>query len=184
MPDEEDLFLQREKEMSIHIHEQNRNDLIKFYKDLAQLGDKKISKELKVEDAASTALAEAEELLSVNIKELSTKVSDLQQEELDVVVARLSLAMFLLERTNKLHEIILGKNGLSLYSLFVSLRNRVCEVLVPTYYVSSPKQIIDEYLDTEPILTACSELCGLAVPDLTEIVKAYKLKLADEIEKK
>ncbi len=159
-----------------------RENMIKFYTDLGRLSEKRISAATKEKDAASTALAAAGRALELKIIELIRLRPE--KKELDRRVARLSLAMFLLDRANQLHDAALARDNAALYSLFVSARNRVCEMLESDYYSKSTEAVLAEYLDTEPLLTACSGLCGLpAVPSPEEIVKAYKRRLAGKIAK-
>ena len=51
-------------------------------------------------------------------------------------------------------------------------------MLAEGYYEKENSEIIDSYLDIEPLLVACSELCGFKVISLDEIVKTYKKQLS------
>ncbi len=154
-----DILGQRAKELALKIHSQNRADLIGFYKALAAQDGKRVPPEMRKNEAQSTALSEAEALL----KEKSGKPP----------ADRLALAAFLLDRTRKVREFALAKDSLSLYSLYVSLRNRVTQMLGPRYYEKSGNEVLDDYLDIEPLVAACSELCGLSMPSMDDIVGSY-----------
>ena len=95
-------------------------------------------------------------------------------EETAELMHKLSLAYFLLERSRKLDELSAKTNNVSLYCLYLSLEERVCDMLSEKYYESPFMEIMDEYIDTEPILAACSELCGLAVPALEEVMEEIR----------
>ncbi len=150
-----DILERREKEMALRANAQNRGDLIKFYKALAMQDGKSVPPEMRKKEAQSTALSEAAALL----KEKSGKAP----------AGRLALAEFLLDRTRKVREFALKKDSLSLYSLYVSLRNRVTQMLGPGYYEKSGNEVLDDYLDIEPLVAACSELCGLSMPTMDDI---------------
>ncbi len=157
----EDVLSRRESDMAAHAYSRNREDLISFYKKLASRDPRQIPPKTRAEDSASKALEETEALLRKRLSGQGNKT------------ARFSLALFLLDRAKTLHGIVMNQGNLSMYSLFVSLRNAVCLMLGPPYYLKTDRQIMDEYLDIEPLLTACSELCGLQVPRLEEIMKSY-----------
>jgi hypothetical protein len=107
---------------------------------------------------------------------------DASANEVNASVGRLAISMFLLERTRKLREAALKNDRISLYSLYVSLRNQICLTLVESYYSKLPEAVIADFLDVEPILTACSDLCGLEMPPLGEIVSNYKKPLIQKLE--
>jgi hypothetical protein len=178
MPDE-GLFGQREAAASLSAFYKNRDGLIKLYKDLSQMADRKIPAGMKADDKKYKGLKEAEKLLKKQIKGLPkdpSKISDLD-------AGRLALALFLLERTNKIHDVAMKKNSLGLYSLYGSLRNMVVSTLDGDYYSLSHSDFIAAYLSVEPLLSACVELCGLAQVDIQTAMKIYKHRLAEEIDK-
>jgi len=183
MVEGEDLFSKREREMTLRTSAQNKEELIKFYKNLGQ-GKEKIPPEMQEEEKASVVLEEAEKVLEKQISDLSRTLRTLSKEALDNSVARLTIAMFVIERTKKLRELVLEKDNLDLYALFVSLRNAVQEMLAPAYYTKSRDESLGDYLDVEPLLTACSEICGLTVLSITEISSEYNIKLAKKVEDK
>jgi hypothetical protein len=153
-----DVLEEREKGMALRVHSQNRADLIKFYKALGAQDGKHIPPEMKRKEAESKALERAQSIM----------------EERSARRDSLALAAFLIDRGMKVREIVLKKDSLSLYSLFVSLRNRLCDMLGPGYYEKSGKEVMDDYLDIEPLVAACSELCGLSMPSIDEIVSSYR----------
>jgi len=176
---EEGLFGQREAAASLSIFYKNRESIIRLYKDLSRMTDKKIPKDMKEEDGKYKRLKKAESLLKKQIKEISkgqSKVNTLH-------VARLSSAMFLLERTEEVHEAALKNDSLGLYSLYVSLRNMIVDTLDENYYSLSQDDLIAAYLSIEPLLSACLDLCGLAQIDIQTAMKIYKHRLAEEVDK-
>lgn len=181
MPDE-NIYLKREQELALRTHMRNREDLINFYKSLGQQSKKKIPKEMKEDEERFKGIAEAQERMEGRIKAFAKASPEMSQGEADVAVGRLAIAMFLLDRTKKLRELAL-KGSVSVYSVYVSLRNAACGTLSDPYYAKGPEEVLGDYLDIEPLLTACSELCGLSTPPLEEMLAAYKEELAKELEK-
>jgi len=180
---DEDLFSKREREMTLRTYAQNKEELIKFYKNLGQ-GKEKIPPEMRQEEKTSVVLEDTERILEKQIIDLAKTATTLPKDALKTSVTRLTIAMFVLERTKKLRELVLERDSLDLYALFVSLRNAVQEMLAPAYYTKSYEEAIGEFLDIEALITACSELCDLTVPSITKISEMYKLKLAEKIEER
>jgi len=172
--------MKRQQDAALSTYRQNRDDLINFYKSLGQLSKKKIPKKLKEEDEGKE-IDSAEMLLNQGIGQFSKTSLGLSPTDLDVSVGRLAIAMFLIERVKKIREFAHKNDNLSFFSLYVSLRNQVSSTLVEQYYSKTPDQVINDYLDAEPLLCACSDLCGLAVPPLGEIVTEYKKVLAERL---
>lgn len=175
MPDEE-VYRKREREAAIHIDESNRKQLISFYKQLGQRESKGLSEELLTEERSSTALAEAEKIFNNQLNARAAK--KLQENEgvgeiTDAANMKLALALFLIEHTKNLREAVLSKNHLSLFSLYASMRNQVCEMVGEKYYSKSFEEVKSDYKNLEPLIIAVSELCGLTVPSLTDIIVKY-----------
>ncbi|MBD3210534.1 hypothetical protein GF318_04100 [Candidatus Micrarchaeota archaeon] len=179
MLEDESMARQREAALSLITHSKNRNDLIRFYKELAGMGNKKISASMKKEDKSFKGLKDAEKLLEKNIANIAKKKKPGELE-----IARISLAMFLLDRANRVHEIVLKDNSLGKYSLYISMRNRIIQMLGNEFYSMDQDEMLSEYLDTEPVVTACSELCGIAAASASEAVRIYKYRLAERLGKK
>lgn len=159
-----------EKEQIREAYEENRSDLIDFYKQLVVMGEGEMPKKAIKKAGKSERMDTAEDLLYKNV-DLLRKGSIEDMEEASMMIHKVCLAYFLLDRTRKLEELTVKTKNVSLYCLYLSLEERVCDMLSAKYYESSFMEIMDEYLDTEPILAACSELCGLMVPPLEEILK-------------
>ncbi len=178
-----DSYRRKELESASRTEASNREALVAFYKAMGQLSGNQIPKELAAEENSSTAIDEAQKLLDRQISESVEAAPALGKREMGTLAGKLALAYFLIDRTKKLREIALKTNRLTLFSLYSSLRNRVCEVLAGAYYTKTSAEILDDYISIEPLLAACSELCGLAVPAIEEIMDEYKARIADEIRK-
>ena len=151
-------------------YEENRTDLINFYKQLVVMGEGEMPKKAIKRAGKSERMDAAEDLLYKKV-DLLREGSIEDMEEASMMIHKVCLAYFLLDRTKKLEELTVKTRNVSLYCLYLSLEERVCDMLSERYYESSFMEIMDEYLDTEPIVAACSELCGLVVPPLEEILK-------------
>jgi len=180
MRDEGPKKYEIERSFALKIHETNRADAIEFYKALAKSGAEKVPADLLKEEKASKGLSEAESRRKAQADSLS-KLPEGSQE-FGMAVARLCLAGYLIERTGKIREMILKENRAGAFSLLLSLKESVLNMLSERYYGLPTDQILDEYDDLEPMLAACSEICGLRVASLDEVVAEYKKKLADELE--
>jgi hypothetical protein len=180
MPEEGPKKYEIERSFALKIHETNRADAIEFYKALAKSGAEKVPAELLKEEKGSKGIADAESRRKTQAATLSGMPEG--APEFDAAVAKLCLAHYLLERTNKIREIILKENRVGAFSLFLSLKEAVINMLSEKYYGLPADQILDEYDDLEPMLAACSEICGLRASPLTEVMNEYKKRLADELE--
>lgn len=157
-------------ERIMEAYEENRSSLVEFYKGLVELGEGEIPKKMLKEAGKSERMEAAEDLLYRKL-ELLREGSIADPEERMLLMYRLCLAHFLLDRSMKLEELTVKTGNVSLYCLYLSLEERVCDMLSERYYESSFEEMMDEYLETEPILAACSDLCGLVVPPMEEILE-------------
>lgn len=164
---EEDIAARRARELAEKIHYRNREDAIGFYKSLAAMDLKPISPKLLEEDSGSSAIRDAESLLK-------KKLDGLREGGGDVQTGRFSAALFVLDRARKIRAIALKQDRNSLFSLFISLRDRIGIMLSESYYGLSEEEALDEFIATEPLLYALSELCGLSMPTMDDIVRNYR----------
>ncbi len=181
---EEDMYLKMQREMMLSAEGQNREGLLSFYKSLGQLSVKKIPARIRGEDRESKVLSDSVAILKGKIDSFAKEAPSLTERQADISVGRLAIAMFLIDRTQKLRKVALERDSVSLYSLYLSMRNLVCGTLNESFYSEPPEEVISDFLDAEPIVSACSELCGLIVPPLGEIVSEFKKQLADEVAKR
>ncbi|MEW6748512.1 MAG: hypothetical protein AB1295_02285 [Candidatus Micrarchaeota archaeon] len=162
-----------ESKRIMDIHEENTASLVEFYKQLVEMGEGEIPKRMLEEAGRSERMDSAENLLDNKLKLLKEGKVPLN-EEAALMTQRLCLAHFLLDRARKLEELSVKSDNISLYCLYLSLEERICDMLSEEYYGSSFMDIMGEYIDTEPVLSACSELCGLVVPSVEEIMKEMR----------
>ncbi|MFH1785754.1 MAG: hypothetical protein ABH842_04970 [Candidatus Micrarchaeota archaeon] len=161
----------------LNAHQKKKTDAIAFFKELAHMNSGPISQNVINIDKNSKSLAETNLLFEKKLSEFSKSNMD------SLAISRFCLALFFIERTNEIHNIVLTKNVGGLYSLYTSLRNQVCDLLNEKYYSASKDYILSFYLDLEPLLCASSDLCELPVPEITTIMETYKSKIADRLEK-
>jgi hypothetical protein len=180
---ESNIYRERADDFALHTHQRNREELIRFYQELAQMGKEKIPAEMKSSEESSTAISESENAMNDSIKALSKTATSLSEDGIATAVARMCIAMFLIERIKKLREIALKTEDLGTYSLYLTLRNRVCETVAPNYYSLGSQEVLGLWLDAEPLLFACSNLCGLNVPDLDDVMEEYQPRLAKAVGK-
>jgi len=156
----------------------SRSSLIEFHKSFARANQgKKIASGLRAEEASSTELADTGGLLERMIAKFAAASDKMEDPEFELAIARLSIAMFLTERTAKLRDFALGRDDLGMFSTYVALRTGACGMLAEDYYSKNSDGIFESYSTVEPVLVACSELCGMKVPPLSDIVVAYKEQL-------
>ena len=161
---------------ALQISSKNRLKPIHSYIELGNLNPTPIPKQVIQSDESSTLLTEAEKLLEKSIAKFSK--SDLKNATAEV--SRFSLAMFLLDRTTAIGNLVRKKNQSGSHSLYLSLRNQVCEFLDDGYYLDTT---LSSYVDLEPLLAACSDLCGLAPIAIDKVMAEYKAKLAGKLDK-
>ncbi len=177
------LFRKREEAFTISTYMSNRDDLIRFYSDLARMTGGKIPAEMKSDDGESSVLLDAQKNLDSALRLFSDASAKMSKDDLSAAVARLCLAMFVLERVRKLREITLAADNLGVFSLYVTLRNRAGKMLSEPFFSSSPQKMLGAWLDIEPLLNACSGLCNLAVPELRAVMDEYQPRVADAVAK-
>lgn len=170
MPD--DAYLDKVKHMALLIHEQNRAEQIRFYKELAAMGKGEISEDAL--DGGFTGISDAQKHLEAH-EGILGRIED--QDAFDAELGKLAIADFLIRRAKELREITEKKGDAGIHSLYISMRNRVAQLLREPYFGSSLDEALDGYLDTEPVVTACSELCGLPAPKLPDIVSNYQKRV-------
>lgn len=179
----DDVFRKREEAFALSTYMSNREGLIRFYQDLARMGKEKIPPQMKSEDEGSPALSACNGSLEDAIRNFSENAQALSEDGASAAVARLCLAMFLIERVGKLREIIIKMDDLGAFSLYLTLRNRLSQTLSSEFFALSSRDMLGAWLDIEPLLCACSGLCGLAVPDLREVMDEYQPRVVDAVAK-
>lgn len=171
-----------ERQAALAAHLSDREELVNFHIQMAEGSSLKIPAQMRAEEASSTAIADAERRLSMQIGGFAHVILKLDKADRALPSLRLTLAMFLLERTKQIRDAALAKDNLGIHSLYLSVREDVCALLGPSYYGMEFKDIISTYLDIEPRIMAVSQLCGLAmVPPAESIPSLYKKNLADAV---
>jgi hypothetical protein len=165
--DEKNIVEERAAELAKRIHLRNTEDAVEFYKSLASMDTRPIAKALLDEDSASRSISDAESLLK-------KKIEELREGGGDVPLGRYSVALFIIDRTKKIRNLVIKQDINSLFSLFVSLRGRIEQMLSESYYGMKEEEALDEYIATEPLIRALSDLCDLSMPTMNEIVSNYR----------
>ncbi|MFH0737008.1 MAG: hypothetical protein V1827_00430 [Candidatus Micrarchaeota archaeon] len=156
-----------EKAHAVRLFGMNRDSLVSFYKGLASMSENPVPKDMA--GSSTSALDETE-------ARMLTVLSSIQLGEFEPaeaarpVLDKVCLASFLLERCRKIRESALAADRISVFSLYISLEEGVCDLLSESYYGLPSQEIIDKYLDIEPLLSVCSEICGMQVPELEEAI--------------
>lgn len=177
------LFQKREEAFTISTYMSNRQDLIRFYSELARMSRGKVPEQMKSDDAASTILADAQKNLDGALRLFADASPKMPEADASAAIARLCLAMFVLERVRKLRELTLAKDDLGAFSLYVTLRNRAGKMLSLSFFSTSSQKMLGAWLDIEPLLNACSGLCNLAVPELPKIMDECQPRVVDAVAK-
>ena len=149
---ERDIHAERREALANSTLEGNRSDLIQFHLDLAKkFGSGSIPREMRDQEAASTALVPAGRLLELKKIEYARGVKNkMPDQEVNASILRLGTAMFLIDRVTEIRDAALKKNNLGIYALYSSLRDDVCRLLGPSYYSMPFKDIAGEYIIFEP----------------------------------
>lgn len=105
-----------------------------------------------------------------------------EPEDFDGKLAKLSIAMYLLEKTDQMLEAALRDNGTAMVALFVNAHAAVSHILDEGYFSRTDGQVIDSYLDGETAITACAACTGVRLLALHHAVEDYKMRVAAQIE--
>jgi hypothetical protein len=182
---ERDIHAERREALANSTLEGNRSDLIQFHLDLAKkFGSGSIPREMRDQEAASTALVQAGRLLELKKIEYARGVKNkMPDQEVNASILRLGTAMFLIDRVTEIRDAALKKNNLGIYALYSSLRDDVCRLLGPSYYSMPFKDIAGEYIIFEPSIAAASQLCGfMKTPEFALIPGLYQERLSEFVQ--
>jgi len=178
---EDNIFEKRAEMAALRTHERNRIELIRFYTELAETDKGPVPKAMRKEDDSSVSIAMAEKSYGEALESLAGRIQSLAPPEAGLSVARLCIGRFVVERVKKIRE-LMHKGGTSgSFNLYCTLRERVGSDFSSKFYLSNQSELIGVWLDNEPLLTACSNIVGLAVPELQEVVHEFQPVVADEI---
>ncbi len=103
-------------------------------------------------------------------------------QDLDVRIARLALAMYLLDKSKELLDAATESRKPSMTVLFHMAISAVSNILDPAYFKKTPDRIIQDYLNGQAAMVACAECAGVQLHTLEAAVKQYQDKAAREIE--
>ena len=169
-------------ESALHTFEQNREQLIRFHEQLASLGKEnhipqqaREEAQISIREFRSLKLSIDDEIKKLSKKKLKTGA------DLDLVIARLSIALYLYNRVEQMWSAVLERDSLAMYALFSSVRNEVKEVMAKDFFKKSSNEMIADYLRIEAVFVACSKVCGLPVLTISDAVKQYKGELRKEM---
>lgn len=172
MPDD-NVIIEREAADALRTARSNRDELVKFFKDLASANDRKLTPALRKKAGDHEDLDKCMKLL----KKAAAK-ADPGGKDFESDAARMSVALFLIERTGDVCRIAAEKDSLGIFSLASALRAQVSAMLTEEFYSKPMQEVISLYIDIEPLLTASLEMSGLAVVDLESAARMYKGRLA------
>jgi hypothetical protein len=162
----DDVVEKRAQDLALHVERQNREETVAFYKNLAAMDQHPVPPALLKYDSKDISTQNAQALLNEKIRALKSGM-------LRAEPSRFSLAMFLLDRLSKIKQAVSRENKTGLFSLYVSLREQLGQMLSESYYDLDERAAMEEYLAIEPLVCALSDLCGLSMPTIDEIAKSY-----------
>src|SRR4030095_11567854 len=103
-------------------------------------------------------------------------------EDIDLRVARVSVAIYLLDTLDRMLKIADSRKAEHIYSSVESAMKAVKTFLSPEYFSRSADEIMSSYSSCEPSLKSCAARCGVAVLDLEPAVEGTKTNLASMID--
>jgi hypothetical protein len=178
---EPNIYQKRSDGAALHIHEKNRLELMRFYEALATSDAAETPPAMRKEDDSSVSIAIAEKAYAEALESLAGTVQSQNPDDTGLAVARLCLGKFVIGRVNKLRELARKQGTLGSFSLYSTMRDRLGSYFSSRFYMSSQSEMIGCWLDNEPLLSACSNLFGLAVPELQEILREFQPLVADDM---
>lgn len=102
--------------------------------------------------------------------------------DFDLRIARISLAVYLLDTLGKMLEHADARKTESLYSGFESARKAVLEFLADGYFAKSAEEILRSYPKCEQALVPAASRCGVQVLEPEHAVESAKMKVAEMID--
>jgi len=99
-------------------------------------------------------------------------------EDFDIRIARLSVALYLLEKVQEMRDAAMRMKNTTVVALFDMVRRKVEGILDQNYFSKSKDQIIREFFDAELELTACAKCCNIQVLEIWDVSEKYKMKVA------
>jgi len=173
--------IDEDTQFAINTFKRNQESLIQFNEQLAILGGKKeIPEEMKLEAKDSMEeFKKIKRILDMEIQMLSDKKLK-PGPDLDATVAKISIALYLYDKTKEMYERVMHDNKLGSYALFKSSRNGVFNLLV-NYPRKNTREIVLDYLGVEPTFIAGCKVLGIESMRLREVVNEYKHVLRKKI---
>jgi hypothetical protein len=87
---------------------------------------------------------------------------------------KVCVALYLVERTEKMLEESVKLDKPSSVALFCSAKEAVGRVLDSFYYFKPLDGIVDDYMDGEVAIAACAESCGVKLIPFESVMKEYE----------
>jgi hypothetical protein len=97
-------------------------------------------------------------------------------------IGRLSIALYLLDKSQELSAAAGKKNNVLSISIFDVARRGVENLLSESFFSKGSKDIIHDYLDAEPALVSCAAVFSVRLLSLEDAVRAYKMQAAKLVE--
>jgi hypothetical protein len=102
--------------------------------------------------------------------------------DFDLRIARVSLAIYLLDTLERMLRIADSKKSENVYSSFESARKAVAEFLDESYFSKDAEAVLSSYSKCEAPLLSCASKCGVRVLEPEPAVESAKMKVADMID--
>ena len=113
-----------------------------------------------------------------------TKRPGLEDHGMNLRIMRISLALYLLDKTGELSQkfVAADNRGTKITALFTTARKAVERLLDERYFSKSQDEILTGYLEAEPALASIASVLGAQLPCLMDAVAEYKNRVADMAE--
>lgn len=100
----------------------------------------------------------------------------------DIRVARIALAMYLLDKTEEMLDAAIERKNPALTSLFISAFASIRNIIDSEYFRKTPGRIMDDYLDNESAIVACAACAEVPLLSLQLALREYHIPAADAID--
>lgn len=103
-------------------------------------------------------------------------------DDLDLRIARIALAMYLMDTCQDMLNAAIEKGNTSMVSVFHTAFEATRKILSDDYFTKGKKRIINDFLDGELPIKACAECAGMSLLSMESAVARYKMRVADELD--
>ncbi len=95
-------------------------------------------------------------------------------EDFELEFWKACVALYLVERTERMLEESVKRDKPSSVALFTTAKEAVRKILDDFYFFKPLERIVDEYMEGEVAIAACAEACGVALLPFESVMKEYE----------